>query len=490
VPTPDNRGPRRPRKDGDAPRSARPSRPSSGSAGPRRDDSRPARPRRDDDRPLRPRSDSDRAARPRKFDGPARPSAGGAGRPRKFDDRPARPRREDGAAPRPRGVDDRPSRPRGDSDRPSRPRSFDDRSASRGRPSFGRPSEDRGRPSEGRGRPTEGRGRPTEGRGRPSEGRGRPSFGRPAEGRGRPSSGRPSESRGRTFRDDDRPVIPQTAAQRKADEVRRRTGGRKYDRDDMPRMEHTTSEWKDEGSVRPARRSKPRVEEQYDAPERDEKRASAAALAHIEATVGKKINSVVGDVAAKRLTAKLALALDAFERERWQDAKRIIIPVSRDCPGIKLIHEIAGLSLYRLGQWRDAADHLEQARLVSSGEVLNHPVLADCYRALMRYDKVDELWRELKEASPDPEIIAEGRIVAAGALADKGDVQAAVRLMQLAKQDPAKVREHHLREWYVLADLYDRSGDLINARSIFQRIAANDPNFSDIRDRLATLGVA
>jgi tetratricopeptide (TPR) repeat protein len=255
-------------------------------------------------------------------------------------------------------------------------------------------------------------------------------------------------------------------------------------------MEHTTSEWKDEGSVRPARRSKPREEEQYDAPERDEKRASAAALAHIEATVGKKINSVVGDVAAKRLTAKLALALDAFERERWQDAKRIIIPVSRDCPGIKLIHEIAGLSLYRLGQWRDAADHLEQARAVSGGEVLNHPVLADCYRALMRYDKVDELWRELKEASPDPEIIAEGRIVAAGALADKGDVQAAVRLMQLAKQDPAKVREHHLREWYVLADLYDRSGDLINARTIFQKIASNDSNFSDIRDRLATLGVA
>ncbi len=475
MPTPDNRGPRRPRKDGDAPRSARPSRPTSATGGPRRDDSRPSRPRRDDERPLRPRSEGDRAARPRKFeDRPSRPSAGGAGRPRKFDDRPARPRREDGAAPRPRSADDRPSRPRGDSDRPSRPRSaddrpsrprsFDDRSSSRGRPAFGRP--------------TEGRGRPSEGRGRPSEGRGRPAFGRPTEGRGRP------------FRDDDRPIIPQTAAQRKADEVRRRTGGRKYDRDDMPRMEHTTSEWKDEGSVRPARRSKPRVEEQYDAPERDEKRASAAALAHIEATVGKKINSVVGDVAAKRLTAKLALALDAFERERWQDAKRIIIPVSRDCPGIKLIHEIAGLSLYRLGQWRDAADHLEQARAVSGGEVLNHPVLADCYRALMRYDMVDELWRELKEASPDPEIIAEGRIVAAGALADKGDVQAAVRLMQLAKQDPAKVREHHLREWYVLADLYDRSGDLINARSIFQRIASNDSNFSDVRDRLATLGVA
>jgi hypothetical protein len=471
VPTPDNRGPRRPRKDGDAPRSARPSRPTSATGGPRRDDSRPSRPRRDDERPLRPRSEGDRAARPRKFeDRPSRPSAGGAGRPRKFDDRPARPRREDGGAPRPRSADDRPSRPRGDSDRPSRPRGDSDR-PSRPRSADDRPSRPRSFDER-------------------SSSRGRPAFGRPTEGRGRPAFGRSTEGRGRPNRDDDRPVIPQTAAQRKADEVRRRTGGRKYDRDDMPRMEHTTSEWKDEGSVRPARRSKPRVEEQYDAPERDEKRASAAALAHIEATVGKKINSVVGDVAAKRLTAKLALALDAFERERWQDAKRIIIPVSRDCPGIKLIHEIAGLSLYRLGQWRDASDHLEQARAVSGGEVLNHPVLADCYRALMRYDKVDELWRELKEASPDPEIIAEGRIVAAGALADKGDVQAAVRLMQLAKQDPAKVREHHLREWYVLADLYDRSGDLINARSIFQRIAANDSNFSDVRDRLATLGVA
>lgn len=474
MPTPDNRGPRRPRKDGDAPRSARPSRPTSERGGSRRDDNRPSRPRRDNERPLRPRSEGDRAARPRKFeDRSNRPSTGGAGRPRNFDDRPARPRKFDDRPARPRREDGSASRPRSADDRPSRPRSFDERSFSRGRSSYGRTAEGRGRPSEGRGRWSEGRGRPAEGRGRPSEGRGRP-----VEGRGRP------------FRDDDRPVIPQTAAQRKADEVRRRTGGRKYDRDDMPRMEHTTSEWKDEGSVRPARRSKPRVEERYDAPERDEKRASAAALAHIEATVGKKINSIVGDVAAKRLTAKLALALDAFERERWQDAKRIIIPVSRDCPGIKLIHEIAGLSLYRLGQWRDAADHLERARAVSGGDVLNHPVLADCYRALMRYDKVDELWRELKEASPDPEIIAEGRIVAAGALADKGDVQSAVRLMQLAKQDPAKVREHHLREWYVLADLYDRSGDLINARSIFQRIAANDSNFSDVRDRLSTLGVA
>jgi tetratricopeptide (TPR) repeat protein len=129
--------------------------------------------------------------------------------------------------------------------------------------------------------------------------------------------------------------------------------------------------------------------------ERDEKRASAPALAHVEATVGKKIAGIVGDPAAKRLIGKLALALDAFEKGRYKDAKRIIIPITRECEGVHLIHEIAGLSLYRLGQWRDAADHLEKARAAMPASTLNHPVLADCYRALMRYEKVDELWKEL-----------------------------------------------------------------------------------------------
>ena len=470
MPTPDRSGPRRPRRDSDSARPARPS--GAGARGPRRDDSRPSRPRRDDDRPSRPRS----------FDS----------------DRPARPRRDD----------DRPSRPRSfDSDRPARPRRDDDRPAGRGRPSSGRPSS--GRPSSGRpsagGRFADRDSRPNRPRGdddRPSRARSfdsdRPSRPRrdddrpPTRGRfgdrpDRPSRPRRDDDRPRSF--DDRPARPQTDAQRRADQVRSRTGGRRNDRDAAPRNDHQQERWNDEGSTRAPRRGS--GSRDNDAPihlERDEKRASAPALAHVEATVGKKIAGIVGDQAAKRLIGKLALALDAFEKGRYQDAKRIIIPITRECEGVHLIHEIAGLSLYRLGQWRDAADHLEKARAAMPASTLNHPVLADCYRALMRYEKVDELWKELKDASPDPAIVAEGRIVAASAQADKGDIQNAVRIMQQTKKDPAKVREHHLREWYVLADLYDRSGDVINAREWFKKIAHNDPDFSDIRDRLSAIG--
>ena len=505
VPTPENRGPRRPRREEESGRPSRPARP--GGAGGRSD--RPAAGRgRPSDSRGRPSADrGERPARPgsRPASRPAYGQSDGPSRGRPSADRGDRPSygRGDSAGRPPAGR----GRPSGDrAERGDRSdRSSYSRGDSAGRPPAGRgrPSGDRAergdRPSYGRGdsagRPPAGRGRPTSGR--PSADRGdRPSYGRgdsagrgrPPAGRGRPGSDRPSS--GRSFRDDDRPVVPQTAAQRKADEVRYRTGGRKNDRDALPRNTQSNEVWKDEGSTRPARGRGPRREEES-APirlERDERRASAAAMAHVEATVAGSIIAIVGERASKRLIEKLALALDAFERGRYQDAKKIIIPISRDCPGVELIHEIAGLSMYRMGQWRDAADHLEQARALTSGSTLNHPVLADCYRALMRYDKVDELWKELKDASPDPTIVAEGRIVAASALADQGDIQAAVRLMQQSKQDPAKVREHHLREWYVLADLYDRSGDVIQARTIFQRIAKNDADFTDVRDRLETLG--
>ena len=414
--------------------------------------------------PRRPRRDNDSAR-------PGRPSGSGARGPRRDDSRPSRPRRDD----------DRPSRGRSfDSDRPSRPRRDDDRPVTRGR--FGDRPERPSRPRRDDDRPT-GRGRPSSGR--PSGG------GRFADRDDRPRRPRRDDdrpSRGRSF-DSDRPSRPQTDAQRRADQVRSRTGGRRNDRDAAPRNDHQVERWQDEGSTRAPRRvSRGRDNTAPIRLERDEKRASAPALAHVEATVGKKIAGIVGEQAAKRLIGKLALALDAFEKGRYQDAKRIIIPITRECEGVHLIHEIAGLSLYRFGQWRDAADHLEKARAAMPASTLNHPVLADCYRALMRYEKVDELWKELKDASPDPAIVAEGRIVAASAQADRGDIQNAVRIMQQTKKDPAKVREHHLREWYVLADLYDRSGDVINAREWFKKIANNDPGFSDVRDRLAAIG--
>jgi tetratricopeptide (TPR) repeat protein len=183
----------------------------------------------------------------------------------------------------------------------------------------------------------------------------------------------------------------------------------------------------------------------------------------------------------------LATAADALDRGRYADARRMVQPVLREVPDLAFGHELAGLASYRLGQWRKAAAELETARLLD-GTLNHHAVLADCYRAMRRYTEVDALWLELREGSPAPALLAEGRIVVAGAQADRGDLAGALQTMAKAATVPKKVREYHLRQWYVLGDLTDRSGDVIAARKWFGLVAEHDGDFADVQDRLRGLG--
>jgi hypothetical protein len=57
-----------------------------------------------------------------------------------------------------------------------------------------------------------------------------------------------------------------------------------------------------------------------------------------------------------------------------------------------------------------------------------------------------------------------------------------------ATRVPKQVREHHLRQWYVLADLCDRAGDTVSAARWFRTLAAVDPTYVDVVDRLRALG--
>jgi tetratricopeptide (TPR) repeat protein len=197
------------------------------------------------------------------------------------------------------------------------------------------------------------------------------------------------------------------------------------------------------------------------------------------------------DRAGGRRGPQLAVRLDdavrAFDRDRYPEARRILSKLAAEIPDAAAVRELYGLTLYRMDRWRAAAAELEAYRALT-GEVDQLPVLADCYRALRKWDKVAQLWQELREASPSAELVAEGRIVMAGSLADRGDLASAIRLMEGTDVVPAKVRPHHLKLWYVLADLYDRAGESPRARALFRRIRDVDPDFADVRDRLAALG--
>jgi len=179
-------------------------------------------------------------------------------------------------------------------------------------------------------------------------------------------------------------------------------------------------------------------------------------------------------------------AARAYERGRAQDAWRILRPLAEEAPEAAAIRELAGLSLYRLGRWKQAINHLEAfARLTDSVE--QHPVLADSYRALGRHAKVETLWNELRAVSPGAELVTEGRIVMAGSLADRGELGQAIQVLERGAVNVRRPQPHHLRLWYALADLYERVGDAPRARELFGRITAVDPGLADTAERLATL---
>ena len=448
---------------------------------------RPDRPRRDSsDRPARsfdrdrpPRRDSgDRTDRPaRSFDrdrAPRRSSSDRSDRPARSFDRDRAPRRDSG---------DRPDRPRRDnSDRPAR--SFDRDRAPR-RDSGDRPDRPR-RDSSDRPARSFDRDRPPR---RDSSDRPARSFDRDRAPRRDSSDRRPrrdSSDRPVRARRDDAPDT-RTTAQQKSDDVARRTGGRRYGTDPYPPAKHTRESWQDEGSTRRSS-SGPRTSSKRSSRfEDDDDRAMTISIKNVEAGDANKIKEQLG-ATADRAIERLARSLHAFEAHRYSEARKLIMPLLSQVIGLAIVHEVAGLSMYRLGRWQDAADQLEIARGLKPAEVVNHPVLADCYRALRRYEKVTELWESMKLMSPQAGLLAEGRIVAAGALADQGELQSAVRMMTHGTSDPHKVQEHHLREWYVLADLYDRAGDVASARRLFVKIQSSEPKFADVADRLNTLG--
>ena len=139
---------------------------------------------------------------------------------------------------------------------------------------------------------------------------------------------------------------------------------------------------------------------------------------------------------------------------------RAIKPVADEAPGVAAVRELAGLAAYRSGRWREASRHLNAyGALSDSTEHL--PVLMDCQRALHKPKKVAELWGELRQSSPDPDVLAEGRIVVAASLADSGDLNGAIAMLATAGASKAlrNPSDRHLRQWYLLADLYERAGD-------------------------------
>ena len=187
-----------------------------------------------------------------------------------------------------------------------------------------------------------------------------------------------------------------------------------------------------------------------------------------------------------RLLKQLREAGEQFLSERFGAVEDILRPLVKKHPRVPDLQELYGLTLYRLGLWRQALDRLERFTYMT-GAVEQLPVMADCHRALGEYDAVRRLWDELRVAGPEASVMTEGRIVMAGALADVGDLVGGIRLLEKGPIQTKKARDYHLRLWYALSDLYERAGDHQRASRGFERIQTVEPDYADVAYRLTSL---
>jgi tetratricopeptide (TPR) repeat protein len=193
--------------------------------------------------------------------------------------------------------------------------------------------------------------------------------------------------------------------------------------------------------------------------------------------------------ARERLVTLTAEAVEAYQRGRYLDAAKRIALVADAAPAVPGVREAAGLANYRAGRWLLAAAHLRAHRELT-GDVQHIPASMDCERALRHSRRVASLFEELRAESPSTEVLSEARIVMAASLSDRGELAQAITLLMEAGAD-RRIRnpaERHVRQWYVLGDLCERSGDVPKARELFTRVAMVDPGAYDVDERLEDLG--
>lgn len=150
------------------------------------------------------------------------------------------------------------------------------------------------------------------------------------------------------------------------------------------------------------------------------------------------------------------------------------------------VREALGVARYHAEDFAGAHSELLAYRRLSGRQDQNH-LLADCARALGKPEKVAEYVEAMDAAAVPADRIAEGIIVLAGERADRGDVDGALRALERADLAPAEVADHHVRLWYLAADLTEQAGEHDVARDYLEAISAVDPDYLDVVERLDAL---
>lgn len=210
----------------------------------------------------------------------------------------------------------------------------------------------------------------------------------------------------------------------------------------------------------------------------DRPRLPGAVYRDLRAAAGADVDRVAAVYAAA------GVALEAGEVTR---AVALLRDAKQQAGRSGAVREALGIALYLAGDYAAAARELTAYRRLTGRVDQNH-LAADCARATDDIDRAERLVADMIAGDAPADRVAEGLLVVAGARADGDDVRAALGALHRMDLSPSIIEPHHLRVWYLAADLHERLDEHDKAVALLEAIVTIEPEFLDVAERLAAAG--
>lgn len=189
---------------------------------------------------------------------------------------------------------------------------------------------------------------------------------------------------------------------------------------------------------------------------------------------------------AARIARHLAAAgvyIDSDPELAYQHAKAAKNRAQR----LAVVREALGEAAYAAGHYAEALSELRAAKRMN-GATAYLPIMADCHRALGQPEQAIKLAHSPSVAGFVPEAKAEMTIVEAGARRDLGQLDAALRTLELAPLNNKTRSSWVVRLRYAYADTLEAADRLNDALAWFHRTHAIDSDeITDAAERAAAL---
>lgn len=169
----------------------------------------------------------------------------------------------------------------------------------------------------------------------------------------------------------------------------------------------------------------------------------------------------------------LAAADEALVEDDIDSARAHVAAARRRAGRVAAVREAAGVVAYLAGDYAEAIAELRAVRrMTGTSEYL--PMMADCERGLGRPRRALELLKEIDLRSVDEATRVEVALVAAGARADLGQVDAALILLDAPDLSALPAGGARARLEYARAELLMQAGRDDEGRVWLQRAAESD----------------